>query len=126
MSDERVRAWALALAQREGDLFAAAREQFCAKPSSERLHQLRTSARRLRSLYDDLGSLLPEIHLKRLKRLIKRSGDGRDAAVLRTVLKDVLDESEHELATPLLRDLRERERVGLRDARRDVTRFKTP
>ena len=124
MSDERVRAWALTLAQREDAVFAAARENFCAKPSSEGLHQMRTSARRLRSLYDDVGSLLPEIRRGRLKRLIKRSGDARDAAVLLTVLEGALDETERPLAASLLDDLRKRERNGLHVTRRRVKRFK--
>lgn len=124
MSDDRVRAWAAALSEREADAFHAARDEFCRKPTADRLHMLRTAGRRLRSLYDDLGGVLPAVSEKGLRRIVKRAGKTRDATVLRAMLKAALDESEREIVAPILRDLRLRERAGLRRVRRAANGLK--
>lgn len=120
MSDERVRSWAQTLAERETELFDAARKEFRRKASPENLHQLRTASRRLRSLYDDFATVLAEVPTEGLKKLSKRSGEARDAAVLRSILKEAAEDSERELIAPVLRDLRVRERNGTRRASRAV------
>lgn len=124
MSDESVRAWALALAQREGGLFEAARSNYCRKATPKRLHELRTAGRRLRCLYGDLRGVLPRIHERRLHRLVERSGEARDATVLRAILKSALDESERAIIAPALKNLRDRERTGLHRMRRSMQHSK--
>ena len=114
MADERIREWACGLLTTDLRAFRRARARFLRRPTAERLHEVRVSARRLRSLCEDLREALPPLHDKRLHRLITMTGDARDAAVLRETLRASLEERERTQARPLLRALRKRERTTLK------------
>jgi CHAD domain-containing protein len=77
------------------------------------LHDLRTTARRLRCVHEDLDGAVPPFSLKALRHVIDLTGDARDAAVLRETLRDALDVRERRAARHLLRALRRRERTAL-------------
>ena len=113
MADERIREWAQGLIVHDERAFERARARFLRRPGAKRLHDLRTSARRLRSLYEDMHEAIPSLPNKRLRRLIALTGQARDAAVLRETLRATLDECEKRAARALLRALRKRERVAL-------------
>ncbi|HEV7180221.1 MAG TPA: CHAD domain-containing protein [Candidatus Baltobacteraceae bacterium] len=116
-------AWAAELSKQEEAAFAEARRRFGKGPNAERLHVLRTAARRLRSLYEDLGTLLASPDQARLRRFGKRAGAARDAHVLRLILKSTLEPSERDLVAPLLHMLRVRERKAVRRVRRTLERY---
>jgi CHAD domain-containing protein len=87
-----------------------ARRRFVKEPTAEGLHLVRTGARRLRSLLEDVAALhLAPRLLKRVKRTSKLTDTARDAAVQRELLERTVDETERETAEPLLQALRERE-----------------
>jgi CHAD domain-containing protein len=114
MADDRIAEWALGLVKADVQAFKRARARFLRQPSANRLHELRTSARRLRSLHEDLHEAIPPFSLKRLRALIDLTGEARDAAVMREALRDALDVRERHAARGLLRALRRRERVALK------------
>jgi CHAD domain-containing protein len=114
MPDDRIAEWALGLVKADVHAFKRARASFLRQPSANRLHELRTSARRLRSLHEDLREAIPPFSLKRLRRLIDLTGEARDAAVMREALRDALDVRERHVARGLLRTLRRRERIALK------------
>jgi CHAD domain-containing protein len=124
VNDERIRDWALGLLSHDVRAFRRARARFLRRASADRLHDLRVSARRLRSLCEDLAGALPRVHGKRLHRLIALTGDARDAAVLRETLRVSLDPQERTAARALLRSLRERERTMLKRIARLLRRVK--
>lgn len=124
MADERIREWACGLLKTDMRAFRRARVRFLRRPTAERLHDVRVSARRLRSLCEDLREALPAVHAKRLHRLITLTGDARDAAVLRETLRAALEGRERTAARPLLRSLRERERTLLKRVCRALKRTK--
>ena len=113
MPDDRIVEWAQGLVKHDVHAFERARRRFLRRPSASRLHELRTTARRLRSLHDDLHEAAPAFSIKRLRQLVDLTGEARDAAVLRDALRDVLDPREHRIARSMLRTLRQRERVAL-------------
>ena len=114
MPDDRITEWALGLVKADVHAFKRARARFLRQPSAKRLHELRTSARRLRSLHEDVHEAIPPFLLKRLRVLIDLTGEARDAAVMREALRDALDVRERRAARGLLRALRQRERVALK------------
>jgi CHAD domain-containing protein len=114
MADERIREWAQGLIAHDERAFERARARFLRRPGAKRLHDLRTNARRLRSLYEDMHEAIPSLPSKRLRRLIDLTGQARDAAVLREVLRATLDEHERHAARALLRALRKQERITLK------------
>jgi CHAD domain-containing protein len=122
MPDDRIVEWARGLAKHDARAFRRARRRFLRQPSIKRLHDLRTSARRLRSLYEDLREAVPAPANKRLHRLIDLTGEARDAEVQRAMLHAALDSHERHAARELLRELRKRERVALKRIRREVKR----
>jgi len=79
-----------------------ARRRFERKPSENRLHDVRTTGRRLRSLLADVADF---VKLPRLRRKVRRAAAltdaARDGAVLLALLEANLDESERALAAPL-------------------------
>ncbi len=114
MPDDRIAEWALGLVKADVRAFKRARTRFLRQPSAKRLHDLRTSARRLRSLHEDLREAIPPFSLKRLRQLIDLTGEARDAAVMREALRDAIDVRERHAARGLLRTLRRRERIALK------------
>jgi len=114
MPDDRIAEWALGLIKADVHAFKRARARFLRQPGTKRLHDLRTSARRLRSLHEDLREAIPPFSLKRLRRLIDLTGEARDASVMREALRDALDVRERRAARGLLRTLRQRERITLK------------
>jgi len=103
-----------------------ARRRFIRKPTEKRLHEVRTAGRRFRSLLEDVADLNP---VPRLLRRVKRAADAtdaaRDAAIILQLLESSADPAEAEIARPLLDELRAREKLALRSARKRLrfTRF---
>jgi CHAD domain-containing protein len=96
-----------------------ARSRFVHKPTQQRLHDVRTTARRLRSLLEDVADLAAESRLlSRIKRVAAVTDAARDATILLELLESSLDESEREAALALLDELRARQRFATRDARK--------
>lgn len=110
MVDPNVKAWAEELLGRDLTAFKEARKRFLRRPTGKRLHDVRTAARRMRSLFEDLSSTIGVTDLKDLKRAINASGAARDADVLHGVLCCELDADERAFARDFLKDLRKRER----------------
>jgi CHAD domain-containing protein len=122
--DEKIREWAQGLLDGDVRAFERARTRFIRRPTADRLHDIRVSARRLRSLCEDLREALPRVRTKRLHRLIDMTGDARDAAVLREALRHALAPQERKAARTLLRSLRKRERTILQRIARALERTK--
>ncbi len=121
MADDRVIAWAKTLGAAEVRVFMKARRRFLKRPSTKRLHELRTAARRLRSLFKDFRDILRPRRFKRLRRLIDLTSDARDAAVLRETLRSALDTRERRDARTTLSELCARERACFSRVRRLLT-----
>lgn len=124
MADDRIREWALALEKAELAAFGRARRRFLRRPSPKRLHVLRTAARRLRSLYEDLRGVLRCKRRRRLRRLIALTGEPRDANVMRKLLMANSDVREAAGARHVARALRKRERAGLKRVFRALLRLR--
>jgi CHAD domain-containing protein len=107
----------------ETEALEGVRHAFVAEPAAEALHKVRTGARRLRSLLEDVATLHRQ---KRLLRRAKRTAEctdvARDAAVQRELLERMLDESERDAAVPMLQLLLEREAAATDSARRTLLR----
>lgn len=114
MGDERIKEWAQGMLEGDVRAFERARARFIRRPTADRLHDVRVSARRLRSLCEDLREALPRVRVRRLARVIDMTGDARDAAVLREALREALDPRDRKASRALLRSLRERERTMLK------------
>ncbi|HUN28573.1 MAG TPA: CHAD domain-containing protein [Alphaproteobacteria bacterium] len=126
MPDDRIAEWAQGLVKADAHAFKRARSRFLRQPSAKRLHDLRTTARRLRCIHEDLREAIPPFSLKRLRRLIDLTGDARDAAVMREALRNALDVRERHAARALLRALRRRERLALARIARALEHVKAP
>jgi CHAD domain-containing protein len=124
MQDERIKEWARGLLDGDVRAFERARVRFIRRPTADRLHDVRVSARRLRSLCEDLQEALPRVRTKRLRRVIDMTADARDAAVLRDTLRHALAPLERKAARTLLRSLRKRERTILKRIARALKRTK--
>lgn len=102
-----------------------ARRRFVCKPSEERLHDVRTAGRRLRSLLEDVASLLPSGRLRRrVKHAAAATDAARDATIILRLLETRVDPAEAEVARPLLARLHERENLATRRARRELRRMR--
>jgi CHAD domain-containing protein len=100
-----------------------ARRRFVREPAEDALHRVRTGARRLRCLLEDVAWLDRRAGLlRRVKRAAELTDTARDAAVQRALLESVLDESERAEAKPLLHALLERERDAVKSAQRSLRR----
>lgn len=87
-----------------------ARRRFIRKPTEKRLHDVRTTGRRFRSLLEDIASLVPDRKLlRRVKRAAEATDAARDATIVLRLLEANVDESEYAAAEPILHELRERE-----------------
>lgn len=111
--------WVVETIDAERRRLERARRRFIEEPDEERLHDLRTGARRLRSFLEAVRALerRPKL-LRRLKRAAALTDAARDAGILRALLDNVVDETERHTAEPLLEQLRERERVATSETRR--------
>jgi hypothetical protein len=102
-----------------------ARRRFVSKPSEKRLHDVRTTGRRFRSLLEDIADITRQ---ERLRRRVKRAASATDAArdvtILRRLLESSLDPSEADFARPLFEHLYQAERLATRRARRELRRMR--
>lgn len=118
MIDPSVRAWAHELLAHDLEVFSEARQRFLRRPTGKRLHAVRTAARRMRSTFDDLSSVVEMVDLTDLRRAIHASGDARDASVLTDILCAELDDDERTFARAFLDDLRKRKHTCTKKTRR--------
>jgi DNA repair protein RadC len=108
---------------RERRALERARRRFVRKATEERLHAVRTTGRRFRSLLEDVAAIAayPKL-LRRVKRAAAATDAARDATIVRSLLESSLEESEREIAAPLLLELRDREIEATRRAREHLRR----
>ena len=111
MADGTVRAWAQELLERDLEAFVAARRRFLRRPTGKRLHAVRTTSRRLRSLLEDFSTVIATPDLHELRRAIHASGTARDAALLEKIVHDALVHEERAYAQDYLHALRKRKHV---------------
>jgi hypothetical protein len=103
-----------------------ARRRFVRKPTEKRLHEVRTTGRRFRSLLEDVADLNPAPQLlRRLKRAAAATDAARDASIILRLLERSVDATEIAIARPLLDALHTREQLAMRLARKRMrfTRF---
>ena len=102
-----------------------ARRRFVDDPCEKTLHDVRTTARRLRSFLEDVACLHPHAKLaRRIKRTAAATDTARDQAVLLTLLESTVDSSEAHEAGELLEQLREGARRATRQTRRKLQRLR--
>jgi len=123
MADDRIREWAQTLVKAEAQTFEQARRRFVRRPTAERLHHVRTAARRLRCLLEDFADIVTIEQLKRLRKIIDTTSDARDARVLRDALRSTLHERERMAGRALLGALRTQERTVTSKVRSKLRRF---
>ncbi|HVN68122.1 MAG TPA: CHAD domain-containing protein [Candidatus Binatia bacterium] len=117
--------WLDATVSNECDALERARLRFVEKPTEKRLHEMRTTGRRFRSLLEDVADLAPlDRLLRRVKRAAAATDAARDAAILLRLLESSVDPGEVGRAKPLLRELRKRERVATSRARKHLQRVR--
>lgn len=111
--------WVVKTIDAERRRLERARRCFIDGPDEDRLHDLRTGSRRLRSFLEAVRGLehRPKL-LRRLKRAAALTDAARDAAILLSLLERTIDATERVTAEPLIEQLRERERVATNEARR--------
>lgn len=96
-----------------------ARRRFVADPSEAHLHDVRTNGRRFRSLLEDVAELDPHPRLlRRVRRAAAATDAARDATIIRQLLEGSMDPTELDIARPLVDELREREKLATRLARK--------
>lgn len=102
-----------------------ARKRFVRDPSEKRLHDVRTTGRRFRSLLEDVASITESKRLRqRVKRAAGATDAARDAAIILRLLESSVDGAEAELALPLLERLRGQERLATRRACKELRRMR--
>jgi CHAD domain-containing protein len=100
-----------------------ARRRFVRQPCEDRLHDVRTTGRRLRSLLEDVRACRPQPKLlRRVKRAAEFTDAARDAAVIAALLANSVGEGERAIVEPLLEELREKERTATQNACRSLRR----
>jgi CHAD domain-containing protein len=115
--------WLVKTLHKEERALERARRRFVRKPTEQRLHDVRTTGRRLRSLLEDVAELIDHAKLlKRVKRVAAATDAARDATIIRRLLESSVVSAERESAEPLLERLREEERVATRSACRHLRR----
>lgn len=109
--------WLTKAITRERRALERARERFVEKPDEKRLHVVRTTGRRFRSLLEDVAGLEPHEELRRrVKRAAGATDAARDATIILRLLESSLDPGEAQAATPLLEELRKQEKLATRRA----------
>lgn len=117
--------WLPKTISRERRALERARRRFVEKPNEKRLHDVRTTGRRFRSLLEDVATLEPSERLRRrVKRAATATDAARDATIIRRLLESSLDPAESEFATPLLEELRRQEKLATRQACRKLRRMR--
>lgn len=116
--DRRLAAWVESMARGEIRAYMRARRAFLKTASTRHLRELRGAARRLRSLFDDFGDLVPARRQKALARLLSTVAQATEIAGVRRILRKRADDRDEDLVTPMLRVLRQQERHWLRYAER--------
>ncbi|HEX3370335.1 MAG TPA: CHAD domain-containing protein [Candidatus Cybelea sp.] len=102
--------WLRKAIRRERDALERARRRFICKPTEKRLHDVRTTGRRFRSLLEDVSELAPARKLlARVKRAAAATDAARDAAIALRLLDASIDEGERQNAAWLFAQLRQRE-----------------
>ena len=109
--------WLKETIARELRALERARKRFVTKPSEKRLHGVRTTGRRLRSLLEDVAGIARSERLRRrVKRAAAATDAARDATIILRLLETSVDAEESAMAEPLLERLREQERTATRKA----------
>jgi hypothetical protein len=110
---------------RERRALERARKHFVTKPTEKRLHDVRTTGRRFRSLLEDVASIAKSERLRRrVKRAAAATDAARDATIILRLLETSVEEGEGAMAQPLLERLREQERMATRDACKALARMR--
>lgn len=110
---------------RERRALERARKRFVTKPSEKRLHDVRTTGRRFRSLLEDVAAIAKSERLrKRVKRAAGATDAARDATIILRLLQASVDAEEAAMAQPLLDRLREQERMATREACKSLRRMR--
>ena len=100
----RVMNWLQKAIRRERDALERARRRFIRKPTEKRLHDVRTSGRRFRSLLEDVADLASSRELlARVKRAAAATDAARDASIVLRLLDAAIDESERQNAVVAFR-----------------------
>jgi CHAD domain-containing protein len=101
-----------------------ARRRFVEKPTDERLHAVRTTGRRFRSLLEDVECVAPARKLlKRVKRAAEITDAARNASVVLALLERSIETAERPAALELFASLEKRQDDALRAARRRLRRM---
>ncbi|HEV3195023.1 MAG TPA: CHAD domain-containing protein [Candidatus Cybelea sp.] len=115
--------WLAKTIRNERRALERARRRFVEKPSERRLHDVRTTGRRFRSLLEDVADLIPAPQLlRRVKRAAATTDAARDATVIRQLLERSTDAAEAATARPVLDELRHQEAIATRLARKQLRR----
>jgi CHAD domain-containing protein len=111
--------WLSRAIRRERNALERARRRFIAKPTEKRLHDVRTTGRRFRSLLEDVAGLAPAPKLlARVKHAAAATDAARDATIVLRLLDASIDEGERTSAGWLFEQLRQREAEATKRAHR--------
>lgn len=117
--------WLVKTIAKERRSLERARRRFVRKPNEKRLHDVRTTGRRFRSLLEDAADLAPHERLRlRVKRAAAATDAAREATIILRLLEGSLEPAETAIAAPLLDALRERERTAMKCTRRRLARLR--
>ena len=117
--------WLTKTIESERRALERARQRFVEKPNEKRLHVVRTTGRRFRSLLEDVAGIEPSEELRRrVKRAAAATDAARDATIILRLLESSLDPAEAEAAAPLLEELRKREKLATRRACQKLRRMR--
>ena len=117
--------WLAKTIERERRALERARRRFVSKPNEKRLHDVRTTGRRFRSLLEDVASIAESKRLcRRVRRAAAATDAARDATIILRLLETSVNEGETAPAAPLLGRLREQERIATREARKALRRMR--
>ncbi|MBV9719975.1 MAG: CHAD domain-containing protein [Candidatus Eremiobacteraeota bacterium] len=117
--------WLTKTIRRELRALERARRRFVAKSNEKRLHEVRTTGRRFRSLLEDVATIAPSGALcRKVKSAAAATDAARDATIALQLLERSTPQSELEAARALLEQLRERERAAMSRARVKLKRMR--
>jgi CHAD domain-containing protein len=117
--------WLAKRVRQERRALERARRRFVRRPSDERLHDVRTTGRRFRSLLEDISDCMPRAKLlDRVKRAAAATDAARDATVIAQLLESRVDPGERAVALALAQELHDRERCALQQARNALRRMR--